>query len=452
MDGGKTGSMMSLQVRLGFALTILMVLAALLIAGISYFSTRHDAHELQEDYLVDIAAMVDVDRLGVDRVDPRNLADLDDPLSHVVIQRAGTPQPATGDAQGLRFPDGLSHGLHVIETDHGSWRVYVRDIAGPSGVQKIVVGQRLEVGDQVARRTAMHVLWRILAVIPVLLVVQVLVVRWMLRPLRRLSQELNARHAEDLRELPLQHLPDELRPMVVSMNGMLQRIADVFAQQRRFVADAAHELRSPLTALTLQSKNLAVQDLPETARDKLAQFDRGLQRANQLVEQLMTMARSQINAPRPTQPLPLSTSLQQALRMVLEELMPLADACQCEIGLESGDDVLVRLGQADVVTLLRNLVDNAIRYGGVNGHVTVAFSVDCGRALIAVRDNGPGIAAEERERVFDPFYRVLGSGQSGSGLGLSIVKNIVSNAEGEVRLQTGDDGHGTLALVWLPLS
>jgi two-component system OmpR family sensor kinase len=216
-------------------------------------------------------------------------------------------------------------------------------------------------------------------------------------------------------------------------------------------------LRSPLTALTLQSRNLAVQEMSPEAQQKLAQFEAGLQRANVLVDQLLSMARVQLNGPNGSLAAPNTlqqVSLQQLLRSVLEELMPLADAHGCEVGLEPGPDVVVTAGRDDLGMLLRNLIDNAIRYSG-NGNegsvVSVAFACDGNMAQIRVQDNGPGIPEQERQRVFDPFYRVLGTGQSGSGLGLSIVKNIVTNLRGEVDLAAPPDGQGTVVTVRFPV-
>ncbi|PRC93223.1 ATP-binding protein [Solimicrobium silvestre] len=448
MDGFKTKLSSSLQFRIALALTIVMVIAAMSIGAIGFYSAFHDAHELQDDQLRDIAAMTDAERLTVGQANALAPSELEDPESHFIVQlidpnsSVATSEPSTD----IKFPNNLTNGTKTLLVQHKKWRVFVRPL--PSG-EKLVVGQRTEVRDEIAEHAGFRTLVPILVLIPFLIVLIIAVLRWMLAPLTKLSAELNARHPEDMRELHSHDLPTELRPFIVSINSMLSRLSLVLEQQRRFVADAAHELRSPLTALSLQTQNLATHALPDAVQGQLHEFRRGLKRANELVEQLLALARAQLDLPTKLQPV----SLQLVVKTVFEEMMPLADSKKIEIGLEQNAEVYVEASEVDLVTVLRNLVDNAIRYTNIEGRVDVMIKIDNAWAVIEVQDNGPGISQEEQERVFDPFYRILGSKQTGSGLGLSIVKSIVTKLRGEVAMRCANlsSASGLVAQVKLPL-
>ncbi len=453
MDGIKA-KLNSLQFRLALGLSFTMFIAAIAIGVIGFYSTLHDAHGLQDNQLHDIADMVDAGRIAVSQTNVLNPGNLDDPDAHVLVQlieSVNAPGASLISGQ-IRFPDGLPLGLQTLKIDQLEWRAFVQN--WPAG-GKLVVAQQTEVRDEIARHAGQKTLWRILAAIPLLLLLLNLMLRQMLAPLSKLAAELNSRHAEDMSAISDQGLPLELLPLIHSTNAVLNRIALVLEQQRRFVADAAHELRSPLTALTLQTKNLSLQDMSGEAHRKLGEFGRGIQRANDLVDQLLTMARVQIKVPLTAPQNEKQVSVQQVLRIVFEEMLPFADDKHIQLGFEQSetvDTVINGAAEMDLVMLVRNLVDNAIRYTPSGGKVEVVIAAADSAVVIEVRDNGPGIALEERARVFDSFYRVLGTGQSGSGLGLSIVKSIVTAMQGEINLNYFDPVlmQGTVVTVKIP--
>jgi two-component system OmpR family sensor kinase len=220
----------------------------------------------------------------------------------------------------------------------------------------------------------------------------------------------------------------------MAINRMLGRMGKAMDTQRRFVADAAHELRSPLTALSLQAERLAEADMSDEARKRLGDLRQGIRRGRSLLEQLLALARAQSSAESPAAPV----SIQDMYRRVLEDLMPMAEAKQIDIGVEGREDAQVWVGALDMTTLLRNLVDNAIRYTPEGGRIDLSVSVAKGEAVLRVEDTGPGIGLVERDRVFDPFYRTLGNEQSGSGLGLSIVQAIARRIGANIRLGFSD--------------
>lgn len=217
--------------------------------------------------------------------------------------------------------------------------------------------------------------------------------------------------------------------------------------QRRFVADAAHELRSPMTALSLQAERLAATQMPEQARERLEPLSRGIERSRQLIDQLLSLAAAQFTAERPRT----RVSVHDVFRRVLEDLLPLAQRKQLDIGVEGDEDVQLMINDMDLFTLVKNLTDNAIRYTPPGGRVDLGVELIHGSVRLYVKDTGPGIALDEQARIFDPFYRSLGSGETGSGLGLSIVKAIAGRIGARVELTFSDklNNSGLWVTVWL---
>jgi len=239
-----------------------------------------------------------------------------------------------------------------------------------------------------------------------------------------------------------------VRPFVRAINRLLGRVAQDLERQRRFVADAAHELRSPLTALSLQAERLQQAPMSDTAQQRLAELRQGIQRGRALLEQLLSLARAQQPGETPAA----AVSVQGVFRSVLQELMPLAQARQIDLGVVGAQDAQVAVSALDLRTLVKNLVDNAIRYTPVGGRVDLSVGQLAGAVVLCVEDTGPGIAPAERERVFDAFYRTVGTEPAGSGLGLSIVQAIAQRVGARVSLAWSDDAaqRGLKVQVLLP--
>jgi two-component system OmpR family sensor kinase/two-component system sensor histidine kinase QseC len=252
-----------------------------------------------------------------------------------------------------------------------------------------------------------------------------------LAPLRRLADGLRARDEQSLQPLPTSGLPDEVSPLVSALNGLLQRLGDALGAQRAFVADAAHELRSPLTALKLQMQLL--QRAPDAdARAQAAQaLNAGIDRAARLVEQLLTLARAEPGAAAPAHE---SVDLSSVVRNALAETVPFAASRGSTVELFA--DALVRVqGDARALTALaRNLADNAVRYAPPGARVELRVFTEAGVPVLQVDDAGPGIAPAERERVFDRFYRHAAGDEAGTGLGLAIVRSVAERHGAVVEL------------------
>ena len=190
--------------------------------------------------------------------------------------------------------------------------------------------------------------------------------------------------------------------------------------------------------------------MSDLARERLTTLQRGIARGQNLLDQLLTLAKAQVTLDPPKSPI----SVQEIYRRVLEDLIPLAEAKHIDVGVEGGDDAQVVASELDLIAMVKNLVDNAIRYTPEGGRVDMSVSTVEGRAVLCIEDSGVGIVLSERERVFDPFYRTLGSDQVGSGLGLSIVKTIANRIGAEIQLGFSDElkGSGLRVCISIPLA
>ena len=428
----------SLRWRLSLWLALAICCVAVLAGAFAFYSAFRQAHALQDDMLRQVAALAS--RQPLAPADSAEAQDDGDSDSKVYVQLLGTHA-----ADEPVLPANLPDGLQTVRADGETYRVMVR----ASGGQRLAVAQETSVRDETARDSALLTLIPFLLLVPVLLLVVTDLVRKVFAPVRDAASAVDARGEDDLRPVASAALPGEIRPYADAINRLLRRVARSMDEQRRFIADAAHELRTPLTALSLQAERLAATPLPAEAQARLVTLRAGMARSRALLEQLLSLARAQQAPEAAAAP---ATSVHAICRQVLEELLPLAEARQIDIGMLAGGDVLVQAGATDLATVLRNLAGNAIRYTPPGGKVDLSLRREGRFAILAVADNGPGIAAAERERVFDPFYRVLGSGEDGAGLGLSIVRAICQRLGASVTLGCADPacGTGLLAEVRLP--
>ena len=436
MDGLKRRLNESVQLKLSFTLSLAILVVALVAGVFSFLSAFDEAHELQDDVLRQMAQLMDRQRLSTAAPtnDTRRLKDADEE-SRVIVQGLGEANPsgASVDAGGtLSLPTTLADGLHTLDVGGEMFRVLVKTTAAG---ERIAVAQESGFRNEIARDGALRTVMPFLILVPALLLIVADLVRKMFQPIAALSREIDQRAEQELHPVEDSHLPVEVRPFAVAINRLLARVGQSMDSQRRFVADAAHELRSPLTALSLQAERLAEAEMSDLARERLTVLRQGIERGRSLLDQLLTLAKAQSAADAPKSP----ASVQSIYRRVLEDLMPLAEAKHIDIGAEGTQDAEVLVSELDMIAVVKNLVDNAIRYTPEGGRVDLSVSISSGKAELRIQDNGPGIPLAERDRVFDPFYRTLGSEQIGSGLGLSIVQTIAQRIGAEIRLSFADE-------------
>ena len=320
------------------------------------------------------------------------------------------------------------------------WRV----LSVPSRNYVIQVAQPLVVRQRRAVALALETLKPLALMLPVLGTAIWLIVGAQLRPLDRIVESVRQRQPEALEPLSEAALPNEIRPLVIALNDLLARLRAAIDAQQAFIADAAHELRTPLTAVRLQVQ-LAEQATDDTEKAAaFAQLRGGIDRAARMVEQMLNLARHEA-APVVNE----TVSLVALAQEVVADLAPLADARNQDFGLAESAPASVRGDPHALRMLLRNLADNAIRYTPDGGRVDVSVG-QLGTPYLRVSDTGPGIPAEDRERVFERFFRRAGSGAPGTGLGLAIVQTIVKNHAAVIDLDDNPDGGGLRVTVRFP--
>lgn len=435
MDGFKRRLNASIQLKLSFSLSLAIFVIAVVAGIFSFMSAFDEAHELQDDMLRQVATLFDRQHLSMAYPEDDKRAKDSDEESRVIVQHLADRGKAIGKGNAavpLPIPATLPDGLHTLDIVGEPFRVLVKTTANG---ERITVAQETGVRDEIARDSALRTLMPFLILVPILLLIVADLVRKMFRPISSLSAEIDQRGEQELHAVEEDHLPVEVRPFIVAINRLLNRVAQSMDAQRRFIADAAHELRSPLTAMSLQAERLAEAEMSSPAHERLAALQRGIERGRNLLDQLLTLAKAQATPDLPKSPV----SVQGIYRRVLEDLVPQAEAKHIDIGVEGTQDVQVLVSELDLVTVVKNLVDNAIRYTPDGGRVDLSVSINGGSAMLEIKDSGPGIPTGERGRVFDPFYRTLGSDQVGSGLGLSIVKVISDRIGAEVRLAYSND-------------
>lgn len=324
-------------------------------------------------------------------------------------------------------------GFSDVTVKGTNYRVYSLQ----SPLQTIQIAQDLSARQSRASALAARAVLPIALLAPLLMLAIWWVISSSLAPIERTRQQVASRAADDLSALPEDNLPEEVLPLVHELNALFGRVSTAFDLQKQFVADAAHELRSPLTALKLQAQALRrpLDDAPGDVDARAAAVTRlndGIDRAIRLVEQLLALARQEAPAEAAD---PTELDLQVLARQAITDALPLANARHIDLGLLHEQPVPIRGVAEPLLTLLRNLLDNAIKYTPEGGQVDVSLQPQPGgAALLVVEDSGPGIAPQERERVFDRFVRSPGAAASGSGLGLAIVKAIATRSGATVTL------------------
>ena len=341
---------------------------------------------------------------------------------------------------GMGLPVPAREGYSTVSRNGRDWRVYTM----VHGTHALQIAQPQDERDRLATQTALRTLLPFAALMPVFGLLMWLGVGHGLRPLAAMSRAVSKRRPDALSPIGESGLPEELRPLGASLNGLLARLSDALSAQRRFTADAAHELRTPLAALKLQLDLARRNGATQGATAPLDDLDAAVDRASHLVEQLLTLAR--------VEPEALATQktrcdLVAIAKDAIVARAGLAAQKEIDLGLAHAEPAVVEGDDTSLSILLSNLLDNALRYAPVGGRIDVAVRNTDGAPTLTVADNGPGIPAEDRERVFDRFYRGMGNEEPGSGLGLSIVKRIADAHGAGISLDAPATGTGLVVTV-----
>ncbi len=428
---------------------IVWLLAAVLVAGLTaawgvYRQARAELDEVFDYHLRQMALSLRDGSFGAAAVDPGEIASEFDFAIQIWSREGVRIYFSRPDAV---LPNRAYIGYANVGTRDGLWRVFgiqARDVV-------IQVAQPMQLRDRLAAGSALRTLLPFLLLLPVLGLAVWITVGRELRPLESVARAVRSRDAGALEPLPSADLPEEVSPLVNELNDLLARLGRALTAQRDFVADAAHELRTPLAALRLQMQ-LAERAASEAERgEAFAALSGGLERATRVVGQLLTLARQEPDgAPQKLE----AVDLAALARSVVADRSLLAEAKAVDLGVADAEAQRVQ-GDPDALRIaLSNLVDNALRHTPRGGRVDVGVRREGEVAVLEVIDDGPGIPAAERERVFDRFYRRADAAEAGGGggLGLAIVRGIAQRHGATVALEDGPAGRGLAARLRIPAS
>ena len=433
--------MTSLKWRLLAWLLPFYLMSAVLAVGISYMQYQASVNASMDGQMHALALSY---VQGSDGVKPPALR----PLNAEQVEQHGSSIVQFWDSDGRLLVSSWPISGLTLQSDEGfrtlaiaghDWRVYTV-VPGPLWVQVVQSDDfRRHVIFDLALRAAEPVAF----LFPLTVVLLWLAVSLALRPMDRLVRTIVGQDERNLAELPLGKVPKELLPLLVSMNGLLLRLKEAFAAQQRFVQDAAHELRTPLTALKLQTENLRNR-LGITADTEITRLEGGIERMQRLVEQLLRLARQEAAAPRAGDTL---VDIQEVLKDSLSALLPLAEARGIDLGFTVTEHAEIGGDAGELRSVFDNLLDNAVRYTPAGGRVDVSLQRTAEGLCAEFTDTGPGIPPELLERVFERFYRVLGTGTQGSGLGLAIARTAAGRGGMRIELLNRGDRSGLVARV-----
>ena len=406
----------SLRRRLLWLVLVAIAIVTALQAATAYRSALREADRMFDYHLQEVARSV---HGGVPLFPGSG-------LSEYSVQIWGPDGTELYRSHGLQMPAQAVLGFSDSRVDGVRLRIYTLQTAEHT----IQIAQDLDARRARARALAVRAVLPVLLLAPLLMLAVGWVINVSLQPLARMRRQVAARAARDLSPLTPQGVPEEVRPLVRELNALFARVRETLEAQQHFVADAAHELRSPLTALRLQLQAAQRAQNAPAREAAVAELQGGIERAIALVEQLLALARQEGVLQGAVEPV----DLEEVARQAVSELLGAAHARQLDLGLATRDPLVVSSVREALYLIVRNLLDNAVKYTPAGGRVDIAMGQDAEGPWFAVEDSGPGIPAAEQERVFDRFYRVPGSEAAGSGLGLAIVQAVAQQLGLQVRL------------------
>lgn len=431
-------------------LTLLLLTSLVLVWGgmlvVSYREAREEVDELSDARLEEGARalmLLDLKRLrelseieGLSAI-VEDYDDDDDSVKQIAFQvwaTAGSLLLRTRDAPATSFDK--QNGFDTIQAQGQPWRTFAT-WNERHGFQ-VRVFERLRAREDLAAGVAGRMITPLLFAVPLLALIIWFSIERGLTPLRTLSSAITARDAANLDPVRLHRVPKEVEPLVDSLNDLLQRLSHSIDKERRFTADAAHELRTPLAAIKVQAQVALGAENPGKRRGALLQIVEGVNRTTHLVQQLLTLARLDQPEINVLQAVDLGDLAAQCAARYAESALQK----ELELSVSAEPECLVRGDPTTLDVMIGNLIDNAIRYTQEQGRVEVSVAKQRESIVLSVKDNGPGVPEEDRRRVLDRFYRAEGNRVPGSGLGLSIVERIADAHQAKISLGEGLDGKG----------
>jgi two-component system OmpR family sensor kinase len=416
MDGQQIKQRTSLKSKLYRWISIttfIFVLITTLLSGLLAFN---EAKDLQDNLLHQVASLVQENQLN----EAQNLI-----VKHQEKDEAIIIQYVNGESsQLLQLPSTLSEGIQTVDIEHKKWRILVS--IHHQSQRQFLVAQQTEFRNEIAWNSSLNAFIPTCLSLIFTLIIISLIINNSFKPIQKLTRMLDSNKGLILSPLPDDTVFEEVAPFLLSINKLLDRAQNNLVKQQRFIADAAHELRTPVAALSILSENIqnAVTEADKQQRQQL--LNQGFERLRLLVAQLLDLARLQSDYTSPTRP----CSLNKIVQEVVAELYPLAEAKKLDIGILHNDKVSVLNQGSGLSQLVKNAIDNAIRYTPEGGIINISVMAESDTARFVVEDNGIGISDEDQDLLFEPFYRGKNMTQMGNGLGLTISHEIAQNLGG----------------------
>ncbi|MGE8153257.1 ATP-binding protein [Pseudomonas vancouverensis] len=438
--------MISVRTRILVPALVLVLIGDVLISWLALRDSHHEIEEVYDAQLAQSARLLQ----GVLRQQAKGDADwdrlyhaFDDAMSRVgdgevahpyetrltfqVWRTDGQLLMRSAEAPALEFPP-ATLGSHDLTENGQDWCAFL--LTDPQQGLLIWVGERDDVRQDLIQRIVNHTLWPSLIGVPLLAMLIWLAIGRGLKPLRAMTQAIRGRNTETLQPLKLEPLPVDLEPMQTAINGLLAQIDSLLARERRFIADAAHELRTPLAILRIHAQNAQNAGTAEQRQEALEFLVTGVDRATRIGSQLLTMARIE---PRLNHPQISSVELTALVREELAELAPLALQKEVELILDSDLELAISTDPVALTIALQNLLTNALNFSPAGSEVRVQIRPQAsGAVYISIADSGPGIDEAEQARLFERFYSQ--GNANGAGLGLAIVEMIVGKIGSSLKL------------------
>lgn len=337
-------------------------------------------------------------------------------------------------------------GFHTIHSNGVLWRIFVLPI--PHSEAWMITAENQSERRELSSDIASHLIWGQIIAVPLITLLISFIVARAFKPLDFLGTQIKKRHINNLDPISLDRFPNEVSPLIEALNTLLPKLKLSWQQQKEFIADAAHELRTPLAALKVHAQNLAVAPTLNEAKESADYINQGVDRCNKLIQQLLTLARQeQQQDERQTK-----IFLAPLLREIIAQHMPLALKKQHRLELDAQDDLSLTTHTESVKILISNLLGNAIQYTPSGGHIICTAQQDNEYLKISIADNGPGIPEQERKKIFQRFYRINRPNQAeGTGLGLAICRKIIEQLHGQLMIDSATQTQGACFTVMLPI-
>lgn len=435
----------SLQARVLLGVIGVMLAVWMLAAWRTAVESRHEIDEVFDGHLAQAAALLVVQAVReIDEGDHEDDHGVDAPQLHryapkVAFQVWHEGRLAMRSANAPTAPmsaDGRlgGRGLQTVPIDGQDWRVFAA--RGAEADVQVFVGEQMASRTDIQQALLRSTLWPLALALPLLALAAWWAVRRGLRPLQRLGRQIERRPPQALDAVQMDEVPREMQPLLDALNGLFTRIGSMVQAERRFTADAAHELRTPIAAIRTQAQVALAEADAELRAHALRQLLAGCDRATRLVEQLLTLSRLEAVGSPASGPTPVATiDLAALLRRVVADAAPTALDKGQALSLQADASCPLRGDETLAAVLARNLVDNAVRYAPEGARIAVSASLPGGAARLVVEDSGPGLPEADLQRLGERFFRVLGSGQAGSGLGWSIVRRIAAVQGARIEVQ-----------------